>query len=82
MSFDGKMRNEVVWFFGADDGSAGYEVILEQHEVDGDAKEFRTLFKIEPGGDAMSIGYMVGSLEMSGGIAGARAMCTERDPRP
>lgn len=80
-----KVHNEIVWFYGADNGSTGYEVILQQVEVrDGGivnpTREFHTLFKIEPGGDAMAIGMMVGFLDL-GFHAGARWRFSARDPR-
>lgn len=62
--FPDKPRNSSVVFVGADDGSTGYEVVLIQN-VGPDDQKFHTLFKIEPGGDAISIGMMVGWFDMA-----------------
>lgn len=80
-----KTQNKNVWFVGADNGSTGYEVVLEQREVRDSGMVdpmpiYHTLFKIEPGGDAMAIGMMVGYLGI-GHHAGAQWLFTERDPR-
>ncbi len=73
------VRNEYLWFYGADNGSTGFEVILQQRETLTGDKQFHTLFRIEPGGDATAIGMMVASLNP---VAGAMAHLIESDPRP
>lgn len=80
-----KLTNECVWFIGLDDGSTGYEVVLEQRDLDSDPsepyREHHLLFKIEPGGDATAIGMMIGSLDWQL-ASGSHWRHTETDPRP
>jgi hypothetical protein len=59
-------KNTYVWVIGKDDGSTGFDFVLEQ-----DDGEKYPLFRIEPGGDATAVGMVVASLDMRQ-TAGAR----------
>lgn len=61
-----QVRNVAVWFIGADDGSTGYDVRLEQSD-----RSIHRLFRIEPGCDATAVGMMVGALDIAA-ASGAR----------